>query len=190
MRLFVGIPLADAVTNELAALVSRLRSGAANLRWTPPGSWHITLQFLGNVTQEQLQCLGAGLGEIRSAPVPIQIGELGFFDRAGVFFADVVVSPALMSLQERVVAATAHCGFAAETRPYHPHITLAKKTGKKGQSDQGNELRELVARGGRQPAFTRFTAHEFLLYESHLSSAGSKYEIRARFPLRSEPSLA
>jgi len=186
MRLFIGIPLADAVAGELGALVSRLKSGASNLRWTAPDSWHITLQFLGNASPEQLQCLGVHLADVRSAPVSVQIGELGSFDRAGVFFADAVVSPALASLQQRVVAATAPCGFEAETRPYHPHITLARKAGNKGAGERGSGLRELVARAGRQPAFTRFTAREFLIYESHLSNQGSRYEVRARFPLGNE----
>jgi RNA 2',3'-cyclic 3'-phosphodiesterase len=186
MRLFIGIPLADAVAGELAALVSRLRPSAPNLRWTARDSWHITLQFLGNATTEQLQCLGACLSEVRSPPVGIQIGDLGSFDRAGVFFADVIVSPALISLQQRVVAATAPCGFAAEARTFHPHITLARKAGNKGPRDQGSELRKLTTRIGAQPTFSRFTAHEFLLYESHLSAEGSSYEVRARFPLTTE----
>ncbi len=74
MRLFVGIPLADAVARELAAVVGRLRSsesaalrGSDGLRWTEPESWHITLQFLGNSTAEQLECLKARLGEVRSS---------------------------------------------------------------------------------------------------------------------------
>jgi 2'-5' RNA ligase len=182
MRLFIGIPLANAVAGELAALVSRLRPGAPSLRWASPDSWHITLQFLGSATSEQLQCLSTRLGEVRSAPVPIQIGELGFFDRAGIFFADVVVTPALTSLQLRVVAATARCGFAAETRHFHPHITLARTKGHGRES----ELRSLRDKTHNQPAFSRFTAHEFLLYESHLSSEGSKYEVRAHFPFAAE----
>jgi RNA 2',3'-cyclic 3'-phosphodiesterase len=187
MRLFIGIALADEVIDQISKVVSRLRQSAANLRWTAPESWHITLQFLGNATPEQLQCLEARLSEVRSPPVAIEIGHLGVFERTGVFFADVVVSPALMDLQLRVVAATGFCGFAAEDRPFHPHITLARKTGSKGTSERGSELRRLVARGGRQPGFTRFVAREFLLYESHLSPEGSTYEVRARFQLKPEP---
>ena len=182
MRLFVGIPLADAVVRELAAVTARLRSNADNLRWTATESWHITLQFLGNTTPVQCECLVARLGEVRSAPVPVQLGELGFFDRAGVFFAGVAVAPELSSLAQRVVAANVQCGFAAESRPFRPHITLARA---KGQG-RGAELRELRSKVRSQPQFTHFTAREFLLYESHLGSAGSRYEVRARFGLTAE----
>lgn len=177
MRLFVGIPLGDAVIRELAAVVARLRPGSGSLRWTAPESWHITLQFLGEATPEQYECLAARLGEVRAAPVAVQLGELGFFDRAGVFFADVVVAGELIALEERVVSATSKCGFVAETRPFHPHITLARA---KGQG-RGTDLRELKGKIRSQPSFTRFTAREFLLYESHLGPGGARYEIKARF---------
>ena len=198
MRLFVGIPLADAVTSELSALVSRLRPAASNLRWTAPGSWHITLQFLGNATPAQFECLTARLGEVRSAPVAIALDAVGSFERAGVIFADVIVAPGLAALQQHVVAATAQCGFVAETRPFHPHITLARKARNKGAREQANKGTERSRQGSlylrglvesaRISRFQQFMAHEFLLYESHLGSEGSRYEVRARFPIGGRPS--
>jgi 2'-5' RNA ligase len=107
----------------------------------------------------------------------VRLEELGFFERAGVFFANVGLTPELLSLEKRVAAATGLCGFAHEARPYHPHITLARSKG------DGRGLRDLKARIQRQPVFTRFVAEEFLLYESHLSSSGAHYEIRERFKL-------
>jgi 2'-5' RNA ligase len=184
MRLFVGIPLADAVAREVGAVVERLRSGESagrcdGLRWTELESWHITLQFLGNATEEQLECLKARLGKVRSEPVPVELGDLGCFERAGVFFADVMVTPELNALERSVVAATSQCGFVAETRTFHPHITLARS---KGQG-RGAELRALRAKVRSQPAFMRFTAREFVLYESHLGPGGARYEAQMRVEL-------
>jgi 2'-5' RNA ligase len=144
-----------------------------------PESWHITLQFLGNTEPDKYSCLVARLGEVRSAPVRVHLTQLGFFDRAGVFYADVRLSPELVALAERITVATAVCGFVPEVRPFHPHITLARA------KDQGRSqpLRTLERRILRQPTFTRFEALEFLLYESHLSPAGATYEVRNRFPL-------
>ena len=124
MRLFAGIPLAAEVIEELSAISLRLQTSGDGLRWSAPESWHITLQFLGNTGQPQYECIVARLRELRSPPVPIQLEDLGFFDRAGVFFAGVALTSELRLLQERVTAATGLCGFVPETRPYHPHITL------------------------------------------------------------------
>ncbi len=179
MRLFVGIPLADIVVRELATVMSRFRSNPEKLRWTAPESWHITLQFLGDAIPERADCLLARLAQIRSAPVMVQLGELGFFGRAGIFFVDVIATPALIALEEHVVAATSTCGFVAETRPFHPHITLARVKDR----DRGVQLRELRKQILCRPTFSRFNAGEFLLYESYLSGEGARYEVRGRFCL-------
>ncbi len=171
---------------ELAAVVAQLRiaegkqgSSGGRLRWTEPESWHITLQFLGNATQEQFECLCARLGEVRAAPVAVRLGELGSFDRAQVFFADVVVTHELALLQRKVVDATVECGFVAETRPFHPHITLSRA---KGQG-RASGLRKLKGTMPSRPAFSGFTAREFVLYESHLGPEGARYEVRRCFAL-------
>ncbi len=133
MRLFVGIPLAAAVIGELAAVSARLKSKEDGLRWTAPESWHITLEFLGNTGEEKYASLVEHLRQVHSPPVPVRLEELGFFDRAGVFFAGVGLTPELLALEKRVAAATEICGFAHEARPYHPHITLARSKGEGGE---------------------------------------------------------
>ena len=179
MRLFIAIPLADAVVAELAAVSARLRSAADGLRWAAPESWHITLQFLGNTTPEQYNCLAARLARVSSPPIPIRLDALGLFDRTGIFYVGVDLTPPLVSLQQCVVAATALCSFQPESRSFHPHITLARS---KGQG-RARQLGELLSRLPVRPSFTCFVAREFLLYESHLRPDGSHYDVRARFPL-------
>jgi 2'-5' RNA ligase len=182
MRLFIGIALSPAVLAELAALTARLQSEADSLRWTESESWHITLQFLGSTSHERFECILIRLGELRLPPVPVRIEELGVFDRAGVFFAGATLTPELVFLKQRINAALALCGFVPETRPFRPHITLARA---KGEA-RIHALRSPGARIQFRPTFSRFLAKEFLLYESHLSSAGSRYVIRARFSFANE----
>ena len=176
MRLFVGIPLAPAVMEELSAIALRLQAKDDGLRWSAPESWHITLQFLGNTAE--YDCIVARLRELRAAPVALQLEGLGFFERAGVFFAGVGLTRELEALQQRVTAATGGCGFLPETRPYHPHITLARSKGKRVHG-----LRELKGRIHREPRFTGFVAEGFVLYESILGSKGSHYVMREQFRL-------
>jgi RNA 2',3'-cyclic 3'-phosphodiesterase len=177
MRLFIGIPPAAAVIDELSATLRRLQSNADGLRWSAPESWHITLQFLGNADQEQCDCAVARLRELHASSVPISIEGLNFSDRAGVFFAAIRPARELLLLQKHITAATKLCGFIPEARPYQPHITLARSKGRQQKQPA------LLAKIPRQPHFTRYTAGEFLLYESFLGPAGSRYEVRERFPL-------
>ena len=131
MRLFVGIPLAAAVTEQLEKISMRHRMEGDGLRWSTPESWHITLQFLGSANENEYECLVARLRGLHAAPVPVELEDLGFFDRAGIFFAGVAPTPDLLVLQQRVTASTSLCGFIAEDRPYRPHITLARSKGRR-----------------------------------------------------------
>jgi 2'-5' RNA ligase len=176
MRLFVGIPLAAVVIEELSAVSMRLQTSEDGLRWSAAESWHITLQFLGSAPE--YECIVTRLRELRSPPLPVHLDGLGFFERAGVFFAGVGLTPELQALQQRVTAATAHCGFVPETRPYHPHITLARS-----KSKGLNALRALKGKIRREPRFSDFVAEEFVLYESVPGAKGSHYENRERFSL-------
>lgn len=177
MRLFIGIPMSRAVTDQLAAVRARLAQPADGLRWSSPESWHVTLVFLGATSPSQYDCVIARLRSLAATPVPVQLEGLGFFDRSGVFFAGVRISSELAELQKSVVAATSECGFEPEDRPYHPHITLARNRGRE------NGVRSLKPRVGPSPEFAGFLANEFLLYESIPGQAGSRYDVRARFGL-------
>jgi 2'-5' RNA ligase len=183
MRLFIGVPLAAAVVKELAVLTERLKSPEDGLRWSAPGGWHITLQFLGQTSADQYACVTAGLRRIRHVPFEVQLDPPGLFDRSGVFFAGVRLSPELVGLQGQVVASTRPCGFVPEDRPYHPHITLARDRGGR----QG--LRKLKDRVPGDVQFSGFNAKEFFLYQSFPGPGGSRYEVRERFALtaQSEP---
>lgn len=179
MRLFVAIPLPEQTTAEIYETVARIRQAAPLLgfRWSPPESWHITLQFLGSVTAEQYPCLVDRLGRVQAAPVRIAPDEIGAFQSAGVLYAGVKRSAELTALQKRITATTALCGFSAEERPYHPHTTLARirATGRR-------ELSAIVKVSGGLNRFQALIASEFALYES-VPGAPVRYVIRARFAL-------
>ena len=176
---FRWYPAGPVAVDELSKLTSRVRSKEDGLRWTSTESWHVTLQFLGSTDQEQYNCIIPRLREIHLPHVPIRLESTGFFDQAGIFFADVKPAPALLVLQQSVIAATTPCGFVPESRPYHPHITLARAK----EKDATQILRNLKIRVSRDPKFTLFMASEFVLYESFTLPTGSRYEIRERFPL-------
>jgi RNA 2',3'-cyclic 3'-phosphodiesterase len=179
MQLFVGIPLAPDVIDGLERLTAGLRRSGDSLRWSSPETWHITLQFLGEVLVGKYECVVDELAKIRSPYVPIWLSGTGIFDRAGVFWAGVNVSRELRQLEKQVVAATGKCGFAAEDRPYHPHVTLARAKG----DDRARLLRGLLNRVRQEAELPAFEAGEILLYESFTGSGGTRHEVRARFPL-------
>lgn len=179
MRLFIGIPLGSEAIDALEKFSQGLRSAGDGLRWSSPDSWHITLQFLGETSNEKCACVVDRLRKVRSPAVLVHLEGTGFFERAGVFFAGVSVSAEMAQLQNQVLAATAHCGLIAEDRPFHPHVTLARAKG----DNRTKALRRLRQRIEANAAFPAFEATKFVLYEAFLGGAGSRYEVRARFRL-------
>ncbi|HEX4066013.1 MAG TPA: RNA 2',3'-cyclic phosphodiesterase [Acidobacteriaceae bacterium] len=182
MRLFVGIALDPVATETLLRVREQFAPTAAELRWSQPESWHVTLQFLGSATAEQALCVAEKLVAIRAAPVPVRIAGLGFFERAAVFWAGVELTVELLAIQHRITAATRACGFVPENRAYNPHITLARARGRGGPRALA-PIKTVVERN-RLSIRAEFVATEFLLYESLPGPEGSKYEVRGRFELR------
>jgi 2'-5' RNA ligase len=179
MRLFVGIPLSAGVRAELTSALTPAISQVKGWRWASAESWHITLQFLGNTSQEKCEFLSAQIRDLQCPAVPIQTDGLDFFERAGIFYAGVSLRPELSALQRKVSDAATQSGFAPETRPYHPHITLARAKDRV----RGRALRAFRDMLPEDPEFSPFLAEEFLLFESFLGPAGARYEIRERFEL-------
>ena len=157
----------------------RLRGVNDGLRWSSPEQWHITLAFLGSVESAGESVLLRELRRIRLPPAALAIDGLGLFERVGILYAAVEVMPALAELQRATAEAVRASGLALEDRPYRPHVTLARSKGRAGMQT----LKRLRPMLEQQRPCARWTATEFLLYESQPSPGGSQYLVRARFAL-------
>jgi 2'-5' RNA ligase len=179
MRLFVGLAIDEAVKETLERLTLRLRAKDDGLRWSTQDQWHVTLVFLGEVEDEARERLVRELREVRQPELTLRMGRLGVFERAGILHAEVEVSPELLRLCETVAAAVRRVGLQVEDRPYRAHITLARSRNRDGKKTIGRLRRAAEQQrlnGGWEVA-------EFLLYESQLSSGGSRYVVQERFGL-------
>ncbi|MGA9982671.1 MAG: RNA 2',3'-cyclic phosphodiesterase, partial [Acidobacteriaceae bacterium] len=119
MRLFIGIALSPEASDALRSVRIRFEPGSADLRWSQPESWHVTLQFLGSTTEAQFACVQEKLAAVKAAKVPVRIAGVGFFERTGIFWAGVELTRELLVLQQWVTAATRPCGFVPEERAYN-----------------------------------------------------------------------
>lgn len=181
-RLFTGVAIPAEQLPSLAECAAALASEFPNMRWSNPIGWHVTLQFYGMVTTEQESCLYEQLTLVRGHLSSLSVRGLGIFERAGVLLAKVVPNNDLIALQRAVVTASRVCGFLPEERPYHPHITLARRRSRREQPAWLNEMSRTVSRYQDQPSGS-VSVSEFVLYESAPGPSGSRYDILARFPL-------
>ena len=177
MRLFCGLSLAYEVRRNLELLLEHLRP-QAKLQWSPPDNLHITTKFIGEWADERVNEVRDALASI-PAPGAIQIAirGLGWFPR--VLFAGVDAPRQLQDLHAAADEKLAAIGVKAESKPYHPHLTLARIKSPDGLAP----LRQAIA-GLPSADFGAFTAAKHLLYRSKLTPAGSQYSVIAEFPLK------
>ncbi|MFZ1131384.1 MAG: RNA 2',3'-cyclic phosphodiesterase [Terriglobales bacterium] len=196
MRIFVGIDLDPEVRARIARFLEGVESFAPDARWVRPESLHITLKFIGEQTPDQVAALAKRLPRVENGEFEIRAGGYGFFPTAKaprVFWIGIDGGPQLTRLAHNIDAATAELGVPREDRPYSPHLTLARGgAGRRSGSpkwqngDAPNAAfatleKRLAAMGDLD--FGTMTAREFILYQSQLSPAGSKYTNLDRFAL-------
>lgn len=133
VRSFVAIELPDDIKNELSGLRERLMSGNYSaVRWVDPQSIHLTLKFLGGVAASRIDVIMTALIEAASeiSPFHLVVGRPGVFpnpNRARVAWVGLSGdTDKLKQLQQRIEASLEKIGFARESRPFTPHLTIAR----------------------------------------------------------------
>lgn len=176
MRLFTGLSLPPDASQQVTALIHRLRP-LASLSWTKPEKLHVTTKFIGEWPESRLPELKAALLTVRaSEPVSIHLRGIGWMPnplRPFSVHADVEPTPELAALNENLEAALEPLGIAREQRRFRPHVTIARI---RKSEPIGNLRREV-----EQLSFDLipFRAESFILY---LSDSGT-YTKLEEYPL-------
>jgi RNA 2',3'-cyclic 3'-phosphodiesterase len=129
MRLFVAIDIPADVSDNLRALLDRLKP-LAKLAWSPLNNLHITTKFIGEWPEARLEEMTTALAAASTpGAIDIEIRGLGWFPnprRPRVFWAGVEAGEPLRVLARSTEQAAAKLGVPVEDRPYSPHLTLAR----------------------------------------------------------------
>ena len=177
MRLFVGIAVEQIVLDEAV----QLWIAASGMRATLGQNLHITLKFIGAWPDARLTEITEALGTVPGAAMEIRLGGLGLFPEKGTaktLWVGADGGNAMVDLAARIDARLARLGVPAETRPYRPHVTLAR-AGRNATPDRRHfsdlpllhHLRTCVAT-------------DFHLYESMSQQGSSVYRRLATFALQ------
>ena len=62
MRLFVALDIDDAIRGRIARFLDGVRGFAPDARWVRPESLHVTLKFIGEKPEEEVETNQAGAG--------------------------------------------------------------------------------------------------------------------------------
>ncbi|KFM99954.1 RNA 2',3'-cyclic phosphodiesterase [Bacillus clarus] len=160
---FVAVTLPRHIKEVLTNYKEEMKDELPFRSWVHEEDYHITLTFLGNASQEQLQGIKNGLKtltEKKELELTLQgLFTFGRTDQPRIFWAGISENPDLFALQKQVHTICEENGFSLETRPYHPHITVARKWIGEKEFDLEN-IKEL--------SIVSFPADTITLYESHV----------------------
>lgn len=184
IRAFVALDLPQPVLQELDQVARELKALGIEGRFPRLEGLHLTLKFLGNVREEQVEEIGTVLDGVfrqRSA-FQLQPRGLGAFPRPAdprVVWMGLQSSPDLIQLQQSVESALQPLGFEPEGRPFHPHLTLVRLKSRKNLQELIRFLREEGSLHSTSP----FVVEEGYLFQSVLRPAGTEYRKLRSFPL-------
>lgn len=126
MRLFFALHPPKEARLALSRLLGKYLQG--NGRHTHPEDLHMTLQFLGAVDAQQLDCIKSAAESIHMPRFDLVIDRLDYWPRPKIMWAGPSAFPeALGKLVETLGEALGECGFTPAPEPYRPHVTLARK---------------------------------------------------------------
>lgn len=175
-RTFIAIDLSAAARDEIERIEKELQKTDAPVGWVKPERIHLTLKFLGDVGDEQIEDIKAALEKVASGASAFRLKPLGCGAFPTIKQMRVVwvgvhgEEEALLCLQKEVEKAMALLGFKPEDRPFRAHLTLGRVKGRQN-------LRALQEALLAHQTFEAeaFDVTELVLYKSELRREGALY---------------
>ena len=180
VRSFIAIELPDELKLGLAQLEAQLKmSRQPWVKWVDPYSIHLTLKFLGSVNVDRINEITKVMEESVQGipPLHLEVKDLGVFPSLSrVQVAWVGVSgevDKLSQLQQHLETNLARLGFAPESRPFTPHLTLARLRNQ-ASLDEQQKFGQLIANTRFEATYT-IKVDAISLIKSQLTREGAIY---------------
>ncbi len=183
-RTFVAIELPSPIKVRIEKLIHRFQS-FQQYRWTTEENLHLTLNFIGNVTQQDISPLCRAIeSHIASTPgFAVQLEGCGAFpkiDRPRIVWLGVTEgSIQLQAIYSRIEQLLLEQKYPRDRHPFRPHITIGrlKREGRFPTEMKGAINAETKIEIGA------FDVNEVTIYESVLEKSGPRYTPISRFKL-------
>lgn len=180
IRSFIALELSSEIYKNLGQLIANLKKGvqftSARPSWVNPESIHLTLKFLGNIEEAMIDPIAEVMTKAANEthPFTIRIRDLGVFPnprQPRVLWCGMTKGEdQTISIQTKIDRGLATLGFEKETRPFHPHLTLARIKSLKGVS----QLMDIV-KTHQNSQVGECRIDRVILFKSELHPSGAVY---------------
>ena len=178
MRLFIGITFPKKQRERIHRAARVLREEEMPVRWVDLENYHLTLKFLGEVRPDALPAIEAAMEKVASSTESFSTDFSGFgafptIRRPRTLWLGIGATAALRCLKQDLEWAMGRCGFEAETRAFHPHVTLGRADDR-GGAGVFRGLDDLVA---AMEFSSELKVRTIDLIRSRLSKEGAYYSV-------------
>ena len=180
IRSFIAVELPEEVKSGLREIQNELKSaGHQFIKWVAPESVHLTLKFLGNISPQKVAEITAVMEEASRgfSSFHLKIGGLGAFpnlNRPRVLWLGISGDvDKLATLQGHIDAGLVALEFAKETRPFAPHLTLARLRDRTSVHEQ-KDFGDLITKTKFKAEY-EITVDSINLMRSQLLPGGAVY---------------
>ncbi len=175
VRSFVSIDLEDQqILSKVESITSSLLSLGGDLKPVERDNIHLTFKFLGNVNPSKLAEVKSALAKLQFEPFQLEVKGAGAFpnlQRMNVIWIGIGEGWSKAQLIFEQTERLLHeIGFSRETRPFSPHITVARVRSGRKRDEVAAFLGHLA-----DESFGTFNANHLRLKQSVLSPSGPKY---------------
>jgi len=183
LALDLNLQTARNLADHQRTIAERCRLAGARVSWVPPQNLHVTVAFLGQITEPLVSALPSVLAPVAAGTPPFDMAcaGLGVFPDEGnprVIWAGVS-SPGgeLEQLYSRIVGALGETGFNLDGKPFRSHVTIGRV---RAVGDGG--LADCLAVDAPE-GFGETLVAELACYRSDLDPKGADYQLLWRLPL-------
>ena len=187
MRLFVAVDLDDELRHAAARAARAVRSSLERremygVSWVAPENLHVTLRFLGEVSDDLARRVEQSFAEpFAVEPFDLELSGAGTFPPVGaarvIWLGIARGGEPLARLHGEIETRLQQFAFESEDRPYRAHLTIARF-----RSPAPLRVREVVS-AAVTGTIGRCVVGDVALYRSQLSPKGAIYTRLARASL-------
>lgn len=187
-RTFIALELDESLQRFLSNVIHQMAQQLPDVRWVDPAGIHLTLAFLGELTDEQVASAmqAADAASHQVTPFELRLKDPGIFGSPRqprvIWMGIEEVSGNLTRLHDVLNRDLEQRGFEVDARPFSPHLTLARVKQPLNASEQ-QTLQRLLAGKQSTSASPRQNMRQLSVMKSELLRSGARYTRLGAYPL-------
>ena len=131
VRSFIAVKILETnVLSRIEDIQNRLTSTGARIKLVEPENIHLTMKFLGDVSEEHIEDVKKGITEISFKPFIMSLENVGVFPnlkRPRTIWAGINQGvDSLTSIHKTIDSRLSELGFQKDNRKFNPHVTIGR----------------------------------------------------------------